>query len=350
MKHAAPLAVDLRSDTVTQPTEAMYACMRQAPLGDDGLEGDPTVSQLERQAADRFGKEAGLFVSSGTLGNLLAILAQTGRAGELLCEAQSHLYNSEKGGATFTGLFYRPIAGDGGAMRLDVLEEALFPAGGYKLKSALITVETSHNHAGGTVLPLDHLQGVQALAHRAGVPVHLDGARVFNAAVAMGRPVSDIAACVDSLSFCLSKGLSAPVGSVLLGSRAMIDRARALRRMLGGTMRQAGVLAAAGIEAMENMSARLIEDHRQAYRLAEGLRKISLGYLSNWPQTNIVQAEVGRDGCDAIAWVALLEEHGVKVRAIDRQRIRCVLHRHIDDDAVDRALKAFQAVHERLAG
>lgn len=130
----------------------------------------------------------------------------------------------------------------------------------------------------------------------------------------------------------------------------MIDRARALRRMLGGTMRQAGVLAAAGIEAMENMSARLIEDHRQAYRLAEGLRKISLGYLSNWPQTNIVQAEVGRDGCDAIAWVALLEEHGVKVRAIDRQRIRCVLHRHIDDDAVDRALKAFQAVHERLAG
>jgi len=350
-----PPRVDLRSDTVTHPTAAMYERMRTAPIGDDGLDGDPTVRELEAFVATSLGKEAGLFVPSCTMANLLAVLAQTQRSEQVALESTAHMYTSERGAATFTGLFYQGLPGTEGAMDLNRLEDALM-TGGHRLKTALVAMETSHNNAGGAVLPLDHMRTVHDMASAAGVPVHLDGARLFNAAVALGVPATDITRHTDTVSLCLSKGLSAPVGAVLAGSQAVIAKSRTLRRMLGGTQRQSGIMAAAGLEGVQHMSARLAEDHVRARRLSDGINGIKRGPKSGLkgdqvpaltatvPQTNIVQVETADTGMTNAEWVAALQAQGVLTRPWGRTRLRCVTHRHIGDDDIDVAVKAFSAV------
>lgn len=347
MQHQDQAPVDLRSDTVTRPTPEMYERMRLAPIGDDGLDGDPTVRELEAAAATALGKEAGLFVPSCTMANLLAILAQSERNQQVVLESNAHIYTSESGSATFTGLFYLGIAGVAGAMDLNGLDDALLP-GGHKLRTALVAMETSHNNAAGAVLPLQHMQAVHAMASERGIGVHLDGARMFNAAVALGVAPAEIARYAGTVSLCLSKGLSAPVGAVLAGPRQVVDRARGLRRMLGGTQRQAGIMAAAGLTAIQTMGSRLAEDHARARRLSEGLNAVHPRLTATAPQTNIIQVDVASTGADSAAWLAALEATGVLARPRGKSRMRLVTHRHIEDADIERAIAAFGSVAAKL--
>ena len=345
-------AIDLRSDTVTKPTEAMLERMRQAELGDDSRDGDPTVRALEELAAARTGKEDALFVVSGTMGNLVALLAHGQPGGAVLLEANAHILRSELGGiGGIAGLFHRGIPGTRGAMDLDRLADAISPGlAPHRLGTALICLETTHNDASGAVLPLDHMAAVQALAQRHGVPVHVDGARLFNAAVKLGVPAARIAAHVDTATFCVSKGLSAPIGSVLVGSRAFVQRARAFRRMVGGNLRQAGGIAAAGIVALETMIDRLADDHAMARRLAEGLQRIDPQLVElERVETNIVQVDTRASGRAAAEWTAALEQEGVRAGAWSTSLMRLVTHRHIDASVVERALAAFATVAQRFA-
>lgn len=337
----AASSVDMRSDTVTRPTEHMYERMRQAPIGDDGLDGDPSTLELEATVAALLGKEAGLFVPSCTMANLLAVLAAGGRSEQVVLEASAHMYMTERGASTFTGMFYQPVAGVSGAMDLSMLEAALKPAS-HRLATALIAVETSHNNAGGAVLPLEHLQAVQAIAQRRGIPVHLDGARLFNASAALQVEPHTIARFADTVSVCLSKGLSAPVGAVLTGLQATIERARTLRRLLGGTQRQSGIMAAAGLDAVLHMRERLVDDHAQARRFSEALNGTGLPVRAALPQTNIVQVDVSASGLGSQAWVNALEAAGLRVRPWGDALLRCVTHRHIEEAEVDRAVTAFR--------
>jgi threonine aldolase len=339
--------IDLRSDTITLPTEEMREAMRAAELGDDSREGDPTVRKLEKLAAAKLGKEAAIFIASGTMSNLVALLAHTGRGGEVLLDGDCHIMRSEMGGiASLAGLFYRPIPSTRGAPNLeDIGEHLTEKLSANKLATALVCIETTHNSAGGAVLPLDYMAKLRALTAAKGVPVHIDGARVFNASVALGVPASEIARHGDSIGFCVSKGLSAPFGSVLCGSGAFIEKARAYRRMVGGGMRQAGVMAAAGIIGLETMVDRLADDHRRAKRLAEGLHAID-PRLSDpkLVDTNIVMVEIAHLGTDAKTFMATLEKAGVASGAWSRKSIRLVTHRHIDDAAVDATIAIFRSV------
>jgi len=345
-------AIDLRSDTLTQPTETMLERMRGAALGDDSRDGDPTVRALEALAAERTGKADAMFVVSGTMGNLVALLAHGQPGGAVLLEANAHILRSELGGiGGIAGLFHRAIPGQDGAMMLDRLAEAISPAlAPHRLGTSLICLETTHNDAGGAVLPLDHMAAVQALAQRHGVPVHVDGARLFNAAVRLGVPAARIAGYADSVTFCVSKGLSAPIGSVLVGSQAFIQRARAFRRMVGGNLRQAGGIAAAGIVALETMVDRLADDHAAARRLAEGLQRIDPRLVdAGRVATNIVQVDTEFSGRSAAEWIAALEPEGVRAGAWSASLLRLVTHRHIDEAAVERAIAAFASVAQRFA-
>lgn len=336
-------AVDLRSDTVTLPTEAMYERMRGAPIGDDALDGDPTVRELEAYVAAQLGKQAGLFVPSCTMANLLAVLAQTQRNEQVILESTAHMYTSERGAAAFTGVFYHCVPGADGAMDLNRLEEALLTEG-MRLKTSLVAMETTHNNAGGTVLPLDHMRSVYGMANSRGISVHLDGARMYNAAVALGVTPLDIAQHADTVSLCLSKGLSAPVGAVLAGPRPLLAKARTLRRMLGGAQRQAGIMGAAGLEAVQTMGSRLAEDHATAARLSEGLNRLHPRLSATVPQTNIVQVETADSGMGNAQWVQALAAEGVLTRPWGVTRLRCVTHRHIGAADIDRAVQAFGRV------
>ncbi len=343
--------IDLRSDTVTLPTEEMREAMHRAELGDDSREGDPTVRRLEEAAATITGKDAALFVASGTMSNLVALLAHTGRGGEVLLDGDCHILRSEMGGiASLAGLFYRPIPSKRGAPDLDVIGEHLTAKlAGFKLATALVTVETTHNSAGGAVIPLDYMARLRALTAEKGVPVHIDGARLFNAAIALGVPAAQIARHGDSVGFCVSKGLSAPFGSVLCGSAAFIEKARAYRRMVGGGMRQAGIMAAAGIVALERMVDRLAEDHRRARRIAEGLHAIDPQLADpRLVDTNIVMVEVGHTSNDAKTWINALRDAGLGSGAWTRTSLRLVTHRHIDDAAVEETIAIFRSVAAAL--
>lgn len=341
-------AVDLRSDTVTLPTDAMYAQMRAAPLGDDGLDGDPTARQLEAHAADLLGKEAGLYTPSATMANLLALLAQSGRLDCIAAGVNSHIYTSEAGASAFTEAFLMQLPDPLGALDLQALADAVSPARG-SARPTLLCVETSHNNEGGAVAPLAHMQQVHALAQQRGVKVHLDGARLFNAAAALEVEARSLCAAADTVAVCLSKGLSAPMGAVLLGPEATIRRARVLRKALGGAQRQVGIAAAAGLEALSPAQiGRLAEDHATARRLAQGLAGID-GLAVNAPQTNIVMVDVQATGGTGEAWETRLRERGVQVRAWGPHRLRCVTHRHVDAHQVDRAAAAFRAVADCLA-
>lgn len=335
--------IDLRSDTVTRPTEAMLESMREATFGDDSRDGDATVQKLEALAAERTGKETGAFMPSGTMANLVAMLAHANRGGEVLLEDGSHTLNAELGGiAGVAGLFYRGIHGKRGAMDLDALREAIRPVTRYHMGTALVWMENTHNRSGGAVLPLAHMQAVYGLAREKGVSVHLDGARIFNAAISLGVPPSEIAQYSDSICFCVSKGLSAPVGSILCGSKEFIERARAYRRMVGGNMRQAGPLAAAGIVALETMVDRLVEDHQTAKRLAEELNQIDASLCDPKDvETNLVRVDVRKSGRRAAQWSADLKTKGVLVAPADLYALRFVTHRHISAPDVDTAVSAF---------
>lgn len=338
--------IDLRSDTITRPTEAMLESMREASFGDDSRDGDATVMKLEALAAECTGKDAGAFMPSGTMTNLVAVLTHTQRGGEVLLEEGAHILNSELGGiAALSGAFHKAIPGKRGAMDLDVLREKIRPMTRHNFCTALVCMETSHNRAGGAALPLAHMQAVHTLAREHGVPVHTDGARLFNAAIALGVDAREIARHTDSVCFCVSKGLSAPVGSVLCGSSIFIERARAFRRLVGGNMRQAGTLAAAGIVALQTMVDRLKDDHAAAKRLARGLHAIDTRLTD--PEdvdTNLVRVDVSFTQRDATDWSAALAKQGIAVSPADPRSLRFVTHRHVGNAEIDQALAAFAAV------
>jgi len=343
--------IDLRSDTVTLPTQSMREAMLDAELGDDSREGDPTVRRLEALAALLTGKEAALFVTSGTMANLVALLSHTGRDGEVLLDADAHILRSEMGGiAGLAGLFHRTYPSQRGAPDIGELRKMLNQRlASSKLATALVCVETTHNSAGGAVVPLACLAKLRSLTSELGLPVHIDGARLFNAAVALGVSASEIARHADSVCFCISKGLSAPFGSLLCGPSAYIERARAFRRMVGGAMRQAGMLAAAGIVGLETMIERLADDHQRARALARGIHACDEQLVDpDEVETNIVMIEVGSTGRDAATWAAALADRGVKVGIWSPTSLRVVTHRHIDDADVEGAVAAFRAVHARL--
>ena len=344
--------IDLRSDTVTLPTDRMHEAMSHAPLGDDSRDGDPTVRRLEALAAARTGKEAALFMPSGTMSNLVALLAHTGRGVEVLVSVGSHISRTEMGGvAALASLFHRELPAPRGAIDLEALRGALNPTLIHnKIATGLVCVETSHNDAGGTVPSLEHMAALKALAHGCGVPVHIDGARLFNAAAALGVEASRITAEGDSVCFCVSKGLSAPIGSLLCGQASFIARARAFRRMVGGNLRQAGVVAAAGIIALEEMTERLAEDNRRAKLLAQELHDLepSLVEPEN-VETNIINVDVTATGQPSSDWVAALKQHGVLVGPTKPWRLRILTHRHIGESEAQHAVAAFRKVRDGFA-
>lgn len=326
----------------------MLAAMQSATQGDDSRDGDATVIKLESLAAAHTGKEAGLYMPSGTMTNLVAVLAHTQRAGEVLIERGAHMLNTELGGlSAVAGVFYKAIPGNRGAMDETLLAEAVRPMTRNNFGTALICMETTHNSAGGTVLPLAHMQRVYALARERGIPVHTDGARLFNAAVALGVPAAEIAQHTDSVCFCVSKGLSAPVGSVLCGSREFIERARPFRRMVGGNLRQAGLIAAAGIVALETMVGRLHEDHASAKRLATGFHAVDPVLTDPAEvETNIVRINVGHTGRSAAQWAEAFAVRGIAVSPADPRSLRFVTHRHIGEAGVDAAIEACREIRK----
>lgn len=345
MTDISPMTIDLRSDTVTLPTDAMREAMRSAPLGDDSRDGDPTVIRLERLAAARLGKEAALFLPSGTMANLVAVLMHVSRGQEVVVDALAHVAKTETASLVgIAGAIARVVDNDGGRYDLAALEQALATPSN-RLGIGLVWLETSHNWAGGRVLPIDHMAAVAAIARRHGVPIHVDGARIFNAAVALGVGADVIAAPADTVMFCVSKGLSAPVGSLLAGPADFIARARALRRMLGGALRQAGVIAAAGIVALETMVTRLADDHAVARRLADGLAAIDAALVDPAKvETNILILDVAASRHDALTWVDRLAAAGILVGASGRTQLRLVTHRHVDRAAVERVIAAFAQI------
>jgi len=335
--------IDLRSDTVTLPSPEMRRAMANAELGDDVFGEDPTVNRLQDMAAAMLGKDAALLVTSGTQGNLTALLTHCRRGDEVILGKLSHTALFEVGGASaLGGLIMKTVRNDSsGRLDLSELRAAIRPPDDHFARTGLICVENTHNMCGGTVLDEENLSTVRDLADRHDLPIHMDGARLFNAAVALNAPVSRLAAFVDSVTFCLSKGLGCPVGSVLCGSRDFIAEARRYRKMLGGGMRQAGVLAAAGVYALENMVQRLANDHENAQIATKRLAEIPGIELAPPPQTNLVYFTV--DGWDLAAFVRRLSEDGV-LCFDEGGRIRWVTHFGIERADVEEAVARVQSV------
>jgi threonine aldolase len=338
--------VDLRSDTVTAPTPEMRAAMAAAEVGDDVLGDDPTVNRLEALAAERMGKQAALFVASGTMGNLAAVLTHCQRGDEVILGDQCHTFNYEAGGiAALGGVHPRPVHTTPDArLPLEAIEEAVRPDNVHFPTTRLICLESTHNRCGGAVLDEGYTQAVGAVARKHGLKLHLDGARIFNAAAALGVPADRLAAPADSVSFCLSKALCAPVGSMLCGDADFIRRARRIRKQLGGGMRQAGVLAAAGIVALETMVDRLVEDHRRARELARALSEIP-GILVEdiAPPSNMVYIRMAPEArLDEVGLLQALARDKIKIGPVGPRRIRLVLHYWIDDEGVGRTARAIR--------
>lgn len=339
--------IDLRSDTVTKPTPEMREAMAQAVVGDDVYLEDPTVNHLQEMAAAMLGKEAALFVPSGTMGNEICIRLHTQPGQEVITEDRSHIFNAEMAAmAALNGVLARPVRGEDGILDWPTIEAAIRPRSVYYLaKTGLVTLENSHNFAGGNIMPLDRMEDICERAHAADLPVHLDGARIFNAATAMKRDAAELARPFDSVMFCLSKGLCAPVGSLIAGSRAFIDRAVAARKMFGGGMRQVGVLAAAGIIALEKMTARLEEDHVNAQLLARGVAQIpGVKIDPEKAQTNIVIFDIRDTGISVAEFTEKLKEHDVLAINISAYEMRVVTHHDVSRTDCETALEAIKAV------
>jgi threonine aldolase len=338
--------IDLRSDTVTQPSDEMRRAMASAEVGDDVYGEDPTINRLEARAAEIFGREAAIFLPSGTMGNQIAIKLHTRPGQEILCEERGHIFNYEMAMLSwFSGCMVRPIAAPLGILSWNLIAPKIAPPTYYAAQTGLISMENTHNMAGGTVTPIAAMEEICAHAHERNLPVHLDGARVFNAATYLGKPVAEITRPFDSVMFCLSKGLGAPVGSMLAGSRDFIAQARSTRKALGGGMRQAGVLAAAGLIALEHGPARLHEDHANARLLAEGLAEIpGIQIDLATVQTNILIFNVSGTGRSSTEITAELKSHGVLAGTVDPQSIRFVTHLNVNRAQCEQALDALRAI------
>lgn len=339
--------IDLRSDTVTKPTPAMRRAMAEAEVGDDVYGEDPTVNRLEALVAERLSKEAALFVPSGTMGNLISILSHCARGDEMLLGDQAHIFHYEQGGSAAVGGVHPRILPNcpDGTIDLQQLASSIRGDDEHFPVTRLIALENTHNRCGGRVLPPAYIDAVGALAHARGLKLHIDGARLWNAAVALGESPARLVAAADSVSVCFSKGLAAPVGSAVAGSREWIRRARRMRKQVGGGMRQAGVLAAAAIVALEQMVDRLAEDHAHAQRLAHGLANIDGIRLDPAAvETNIVYFDVVKPGWDAPRLSAALAAAGVRMNDTAPNRLRAVTHYEITAADIDRALAIIEAV------
>ena len=341
--------IDLRSDTVTRPTPAMLAAMASAPVGDDVYGEDPTVNRLEGLAAEMLGKEAAVFVSSGTMGNLCSVLAHCGRGDEMILGDIAHIFLYEQGGsAALGGVHPRSVPTQpDGTLKLSDIENAIRGDNEHFPISRLLAVENTHNRCGGRALPVDYMDAAGQLAHRHGLKFHVDGARLWNAAVALNVSPDRLAREADSVSLCLSKGLGAPVGSVVVGDKEFIRKARRMRKAVGGGMRQAGVIAAAGIVAMTEMVERLADDHANARRLAEGLNRLEgISIDPQTVQTDIVIFDLEREDITPANLSAGLRGHGVLLNPIGGKRLRAVTNYHVTEADIDRTIEALGAVLE----
>jgi threonine aldolase len=337
--------IDLRSDTVTRPTPEMRRAMAEAEVGDDVYGEDPTVNRLEERAAEITGKEAALFVPSGTMGNTIAIKCLTRHGQEVICDSRGHLLNYELSmTAWFAGCLIRPVDTPDGILTWERIAPAIRPLGPHAADTGCIELENTHNMAGGTVYPPEVLRDVCARAHALGLRVHLDGARIFNAAVACGTSVRELCEPADTVMFCLSKALGAPVGSILAGPRDLIAQARLYRKRLGGGMRQAGVLAAAGLVALEQTPPKLAEDHANARLLAEGLANLrGVRVEPAVPATNIVIFDIAGTGLPAAELSRRLKQRGVLINPISPTALRAVTHYDVSRADCVRALEAIAA-------
>ncbi|QPJ62719.1 MAG: low-specificity L-threonine aldolase [Candidatus Nitronauta litoralis] len=340
-------SIDLRSDTVTQPTDAMREAMAKANVGDDVLDEDPTVHELQDLAADMLGKEAALFVPSGTMGNLISVLAHCGRGDEILLGDRSHIFLNEVGGvAAFGGVHPRTLPNESdGTLPLDLIRQSVRAPDLHYPPTRLLCLENTHNYCNGSPLSGDYMREAKLLAEQTALNVHLDGARLFNAAVALGIDVKDLTCHVDSVVVCLSKGLSAPVGSLMAGNHDFIDCSRKLRKMAGGGMRQAGHLAAAGLISLKEQVHRLGEDHQNAKTLAEGIAAIKgLAINTDEVKTNIIFFKMENTGISPGKFVGLLKENGILILEIEPFVFRAVTHRQITPELISRALDVMQRV------
>lgn len=342
-------AIDLRSDTVTQPTAEMRKAMAEAEVADDVYGEDPTMNRLHKLAAKIFRKEAAIFVPSGTMGNQVAIRVHTQHGQEIICEERAHFINLESATvAAFSGCQPRTIYGEDGVITWEQIKKKIAPPAYYRAQTGLIELENTGSLTGGTVFPQDVADEICDGAHEMGLPVHLDGARIFNAQTALGRPVAEITKKFDSVMFCLSKGLCAPVGSMLVGSKAFIDKARVFRKAMGGGMRQAGVLGAAGLIALEKMPARLQEDHDNAKLLAEGLAEIKgIRIDAKKIRTNILVFSVVGTGMDTTLFSRKLVEKNVLAAGIDQEQMRFVTHNDVSREDCGRVLEAVKGICEK---
>lgn len=337
--------VDLRSDTVTKPTKEMREAMAKAEVGNAAWGEDPTVNELERRSAEILGKEAGMFVVSGTMGNQTALRVWASRrmAPEILCHERAHIFVNEAAGlATVCHAQLKPLAGKGGRIPVDALRRAVQPVNPVKPQTAAIALENTHNWENGAVLDLSYHAEVRALADELRLPIHLDGARIFNAATSLGRPAKDIAQQVDSVQFCFSKGLAAPVGSMVVGSREFIEDAKKVRQYLGGALRQGGVIAAPALIGLETMTKRLHEDHAHCRRLASGLKGTSLRFEE--PQTNILVMDSSASGKSAREIMEACAKEGVLFSPISAHEFRAVTHNDVGARDIDRAADVLRGV------
>ncbi len=336
--------VDLRSDTVTHPSPEMRRAMYEAELGDDVYGEDPTLNALEAKAAERLGKDAAVFVASGTMGNLVSVLSHAQRGDEIILGNKAHIFRSEAGGASaLGGVSFHTIPNDErGMLDLDDIQAAVRPNDPHMPRTALVCLENTQNMCGGATLTQDDMKSVADVAHANGIPVHVDGARIFNAAVALEAPVSELVKDVDSVTFCLSKGLSCPIGSIIVGSEDYILEARRWRKMVGGSMRQVGVIAAAGLVALDNMVERLAEDHSNARKLSHGLAEIpGISIEPDALPTNLVFFDVEREDRDDLH--RQLVERGVKGGG-GQKRWRYVTHYGISESDIDYTLETVRDV------
>jgi len=344
--------IDLRSDTITHPTPEMRQAMFEAEVGDDVYHEDPTVNRLEIMAAEIMGKEAALFTTSGTQSNIIAVLTHTSHGDEIIVGDEAHILWYEVGSAAaLGGVTMRTVPNDScGRLNPDDIDRVIRGRDMHYPETTLLCLENTHNRCGGAVLTTDYTDEVCNLAHTRGLKVHLDGARIFNAAIALGVPACALAQNSDSVALCLSKGLSAPVGSLLCGSKDFVERARKFRKMLGGGMRQAGIIAAAGIVALETMVDRLAEDHSNARRLAQGLARIKgIRLAQDDIPSNIVMFHLSPE-LSVVEFVEGLDRAGVKIGLRDGRPFRAVTHRMISSSDIDEALTRIEAVCRRLRG
>ncbi|MGH7492184.1 MAG: threonine aldolase family protein [bacterium] len=342
----APTCVDLRSDTVTKPTPEMRQALAAAEVGDDVFEEDPTVNLLQENVAELLGKEAALFVASGTMGNQICLRCLTEPGDEVICEAGAHFLHYESGAiAALSGIHARTIAGTRGVITAEQIHPLIRPPAHYMPVTKVIALENTHNSAGGTIFPLAEISAIAALARQRELKMHLDGARLWNACAATGLDPRDFAEAFDSVSVCFSKGLGAPVGSALAGSKALIAKARRIRKMLGGGMRQAGILAAAALHALQHHRQRLHADHTHARKLAENAADLPGVQIDlDCVQTNIVIMNITRSKLDAMTAVAELRREGVLVVALGPHLLRAVTHLDVSSAGIDHALTAFRKV------